>query len=413
MKLARRMIRAALAALFFAFILRGCAIPPQRVFDYRVDSMVAGQHFNFASWEAAAIADKVGQILWRQVENPGPVEQKTLVLEYFSTAQRIRELEGEVKRIYSTAEREEAPLASLPLRLELEKLRQQQERKRSSVEAVLEEQTRQILVSQGFGLLDFIWPPVKFRFSRTPLYLVISPRHTIEVRKAVYLWPDLDLEEREAIEEEIDNAFDVSSLIVGIGGLGAYPTMIAETPSLQFTLESAAHEWTHNYLAFKPLGWHYEDSQDLRTINETVASIVGEEVGRLVLAAYYPKLVPPESEQEQQPPKPGEFDFNREMRSIRLTVDRLLAGGRVEEAEQFMEERRQFLASHSHYIRKLNQAYFAFYGSYATSPTSVDPIGDKLKRLRAQSPSLKEFVDRVSVMTSYEDLERALESDFR
>ncbi|MEA3459092.1 MAG: hypothetical protein U9R11_00195, partial [Chloroflexota bacterium] len=283
MKLAR-IIRAALAALVFAFILRGDAIPPERVFDRRVDSAVAGQHFNFVSWEATAIADKLGQILSRdsplsQGRGLSPPEQKALVLEYFSTAQRIRGFEEEVKKICSTTEREKAAQASLPLRLEVEELRRRQEEKRDLVEAILEEQTRRVLASQDFGLSDFVWPPIKFRFSRTPLYLVISPRQAIEVSKAVYLWPDIALEEREAIEEEIDRTFDVSSLIVGVGGLGAYPTMIAETPSLQWVLETTAHEWTHNYLAFKPLGWHYDDSYQLRTMNETVASIVGDEVG--------------------------------------------------------------------------------------------------------------------------------------
>ncbi len=413
MRIVRRMIGAALAALFFALILQGDAIPPKQVFDRQIDGMMAGRHFNFVRWEAAAIAGKLGQTFRSHGGNPGWTEQKALVVEYFSTTQRIRELEEEVKRIYSTTEREEAARASLPLRLEIKRLRQHQEERRGAVETILEEQTKHILLSQGFGLSNFLWPPVKFRFSQTPLYLVISPRDRIEVRKAVYLWPDLDLEEQEAIEEEIDHTFNVSSLIVGTGGVGAYPTMIAETPSLRWVLETIAHEWTHNYLAFKPLGWHYEDSYQLRTMNETVASIVGDEVGGLVLSTYYPELVPPEGKEERHQPKPGEFDFNQEMRKIRLKVDELLAQGKVEEAEQFMEERRRYLASHGHYIRKLNQAYFAFYGSYATGPASVDPIGEKLKELRARSASLKEFVDRVSMMTSYEDLERALEADWR
>jgi len=86
----------------------------------------------------------------------------------------------------------------------------------------------------------------------------------------------------------------------------------------------------------------------------------------------------------------------------------MLAQGDVEGAEEYMEERRQFLVSQGYYIRKLNQAYFAFYGSYATSPTSVDPIGEALQRLRRESASLKEFVDTVAGMSSQEELWRIL-----
>jgi hypothetical protein len=208
----------------------------------------------------------------------------------------------------------------------------------------------------------------------------------------------------------VDDALDVSSLIVGVGGLSAYPTMVIEIPSLDFIAKTVAHEWVHGYLFFKPLGWHYEESQELRTINETVASIAGDEIGEIFIAMFYPELERSERREEERG-REGEgegFDFNREMRRIRLRVDEMLSEGRVEEAEKYMEEKRRFLVSHGHYIRKLNQAYFAFYGSYATSPQSVDPIGPKLVKLRERCDSLKEFMEIVAYITSYEDLERAL-----
>jgi len=92
------------------------------------------------------------------------------------------------------------------------------------------------------------------------------------------------------------------------------------------------------------------------------------------------------------------------MRSIRRAVDNYLAQGEIEQAEEFMEQKRQYLASKGYYIRKLNQAYFAFYGTYADSPTSISPIGLELKKLRSQSASLKEFLDKVTAMTSRQDL---------
>ncbi|MFO7662115.1 MAG: hypothetical protein R6X18_05920, partial [Chloroflexota bacterium] len=58
-------------------------------------------------------------------------------------------------------------------------------------------------------------------------------------------------------------------------------------------------------------------------------------------------------------------------------------------------------------IRKLNQAYFAFYGGYAAEPggaAGADPVGPMLRRIRAESPSLRFFLDSVSRVTTFEDL---------
>jgi hypothetical protein len=85
-------------------------------------------------------------------------------------------------------------------------------------------------------------------------------------------------------------------------------------------------------------------------------------------------------------------------------VDNYLAQGQIEQAEQYMEAQRQFLYTQGYYIRKLNQAYFAFYGRYADSPTSVDPIGIQIKTLRGHSLSVKDFLDTVSDLTNAQNL---------
>ena len=80
----------------------------------------------------------------------------------------------------------------------------------------------------------------------------------------------------------------------GTGGFSSYPTMVVEYPALEWVLDTVAHEWTHTYLCFRPLGWHYDDSGGMRTINETVASIVGDEISRRVVERFYPEQVPPQ-----------------------------------------------------------------------------------------------------------------------
>jgi hypothetical protein len=129
---------------------------------------------------------------------------------------------------------------------------------------------------------------------------------------------------------------------------------------------------------------------------------------------YYPELYERRlAEQTYQPTTPAqpvhedEFGFNANMRKTRIGVDALLASGQVEEAEAYMEQRRQKLVEIGYYIRKLNQAYFAFYGSYAAGTgwvAQTNPIGEQMRTLRERSPSLQAFLETVSRFGSCQDL---------
>ena len=201
----------------------------------------------------------------------------------------------------------------------------------------------------------------------------------------------------------------VSSLVVELGGFGGtYPTLVTNEASLRFTIDAVAEEWLHQYLVFKPLGFLYlldligvSRNYEIATMNETLASMVSKEIGSLVCEKYYPQ---PENDTHQNQTVKPEFDFNREMREIRRAVDKYLAQGEIEQAEAFMEQKRQYLASMGYHIRKLNQAYFAFHGAYADRPTSISPIGLELNELRGQSASLKDFLNTVAAMTSRQNL---------
>ncbi len=221
-----------------------------------------------------------------------------------------------------------------------------------------------------------------------------------------------DVADMEYIESEIE-ALGYSALVDNLGGLSTFPSFITDNADIRFIVDTAAHEWLHLYLAFTPLGFvklldtlGIRQDYDVSTMNETVADIVGREIGAMVYEKYY---APPELMTTPEPP-PGEpsFDFNKEMREIRLAVDDYLARGEVDEAEKFMAEKRQYLEDNGYYIRKLNQAYFAFHGAYADGPTSVSPIGEELRELRANSETLKDFLDAVAAMSSREDLAESL-----
>jgi hypothetical protein len=146
-------------------------------------------------------------------------------------------------------------------------------------------------------------------------------------------------------------------------------------------------------------------------MNETVADIIGKEVGAAVVKKYYPQF---------QTNTPGVrlvslitanapvFDFNKEMRAVRVQVDAYLAAGHIDTAEQYMQQKRDYFNANGYYIRKLNQAYFAFYGTYADSPAYENPIGTKITQLRAKDITLQKFLNTVSGMTGVKNLDSAL-----
>src|SRR3989304_1157988 len=100
------------------------------------------------------------------------------------------------------------------------------------------------------------------------------------------------------------------------------------------------------------------------------------------------------------------------MHATRVMVDALLAEGRVEEAEAYMETQRQMFWDNGYPIRRLNQAYFAFYGAYADEPggpAGEDPVGEAVRDLWACSPSPSAFLRRMAWMNEFADLQAALE----
>ena len=101
------------------------------------------------------------------------------------------------------------------------------------------------------------------------------------------------------------------------------------------------------------------------------------------------------------------------MRETRVTTDELLAQGKIEEAEAYMEERRQVFWQNGYLLRKLNQAYFAFHGAYADVPGGAageDPVVPAVRSLREQSDSLADFINAIGQMTSFQELQRAIQN---
>ncbi len=404
-----------LIALLLSLAAEG---PPPASLDTRGNRILAGERFDFAGWEVEALLGKLSHSLIAPQHYMDEPARHDFLLDYLELVGDIQQFEWEIHRIYTDPEVKNPEAATVELRARVTELRAAEEDRQPLAEAILEEQTACILVDEGFGILGQEFPPVGAHFTPLPLLLIVSPRDHIERIFSLGLRHGLDVARREAIEGEIDTSFDVSSLVTGIGGMAAYPAMLLESSSLNWLAEVTAHEWTHHYLAPRPLGWNYDAIPEARTINETVASIVGKEAGRRMVAHYYSELLPPEPEptpeqpEDKTPPsEPPAFDFRVEMRETRVRVDELLAQGKIEEAEAYMEERRQEFVAHGYYMRKLNQAYFAFHGAYADEPgaAGADPTGPAVRELRAHSPDLHTFVAWASRVTTLAELETLLE----
>lgn len=403
-------IRLIVLLLVLLLLLRGDGLSPRDFWRYQVDPFVGPYLFDWWEYEIRTILEKLPSL--GGAKGPAGEDMVEEVRGYFT-------LVAEIDRLNSAIQEARARGGSTdeiaPLEEEQEAWEGERQRSEDLVEGILRWQVEESLIDEGIAfdlplLGSQVFPPVEFEFQGSPLLLVLSRRERIETLERISLVPTLRLAQVEELERRTDE-LGVSSLVVPTGGMGSYPPIIPETSSLPSVIGGVIHEWVHNYLYFYPLGQHYSHSQELITMNETIASLVEEELSLLLEKRYYPEIYAQRMEasrEAEERVEAGEFDFNAFMRETRLKVDELLAAGKVEEAETYMEERRKRLVEKGYYIRKLNQAYFAFHGSYATAPTSVSPIGGQMKELRKRSPSLAHFLRTVAQMKSYQELLDAL-----
>ena len=183
-----------------------------------------------------------------------------------------------------------------------------------------------------FEGVRFTWPPVNFELTTPPKLLIRSPRTSIRRAGDTLLKNDLSLADTEAIERETDTA-DVVSIVEPIGGLAAYPAVVSADRSYDGWLDTTAHEWIHHYLAFFPLGQEWHRGGDSITLNETVASLGGREIAKIIRQRHPLKL--PAGQDGSAPPRTCDappIDFVKEMGALRLQVDALLAAGMAPEA---------------------------------------------------------------------------------
>ena len=393
---------------------------------YAIAFHISEHSFDYIGWELNAIGDKIGQTLFGVHPYMSAEAGSQYVRQYMNDLVKAQQLEAEITQIYVDPAIDDPDSASADLQAQRDALRDSLESRQLTAEAILEGQVATILVEEGFGFAGQLLPPMSMHFTEVPNLLIVSPRDEIRFDISLNLVP-LSVDEIAEIENFLDETYDVSSLIVPLGGIALYPAMILETTSISFAVEVFAHEWAHHYLYFFPLGLSYFTgdeglASEARIINETTADLFGKVTAAKVLERYYPDHPPPRLPEPVDPTaeievtltQPEGFNFGATMNETRITVDELLAEGNVKEAEAYMESQRALFVANGYNIRKLNQAYFAFYGGYQSGDIpgvgGSDPIGPNVRAVLDASPTVLDYLLNMRPITSRDELAQLVES---
>jgi len=382
---------------------------PQKLSD-SVRKYTRALEFDYFNWTV--------ENLWVKATEGGSSEmqatdQNELVFRYLCLVGDVQNLSNQIANLYSDPSIVDPAESTKELSKTLDEKQDQLRTLNPVVEAILQQQVSEILSRENLKTISILLPPVLYHTSAIPLSLFVSPRDRIQLDANISLQPVLSIAQKVALEKEVESGLNVSALVESVGGLGTYPTMVMLTTDLNWLVETIAHEWVHNYLTLYPLGQNYDTTPELRTMNETTANLAGKEIGSAVIQTYYPELVPSVPSISLSLPTteltPPRFDFQKEMRITRMETDRLLSEGKIMEAEVYMEARRRVFWSNGYLLRRINQAYFAFYGAYNDSPgggaAGTDPVGPAVVAFREMNDSLAVFLQAIARMDSFSQLE--------
>ncbi|MCC7118109.1 MAG: hypothetical protein IT310_06245 [Anaerolineales bacterium] len=406
--------------IFFIFAaLFSYSAPPLTDQIEKIRAYTRDLEFNYVAWTTDAALLKLQANSIGAEQTLSREDQKVIVAQYLRVTRKILDEENQLQQIYADPNIADKESVSANLRAILKTDYANQNELAPFAEAILQEQVSVVLKELGLTAFGQPIPSLLYHSTPLPYALIVSPRDRIEQIANISLDPLLPVDEQARLETNIDRALNTSSLVVPVGGIGVYPTMVMRTTDLHWLLNTISHEWIHNYLTLRPLGFLYSSDPAIRTMNETTASIAGDEIGTLVFQKYYPELANASPLTSSlilnpfsAPPTQTTFDFRAEMYLTRVHAEELLKAGEIDQAEAYMEARRQVFLQNGYLIRKINQAYFAFYGAYADSPGGAageDPVGPAVRALRAQSPTLADFVNTISWMTDFTQLQTAIQ----
>lgn len=413
--LATRLVLLGLALVFLVFF--PASTPGGGSLTERVLGKARDDLFNYLAWEVDALFQKFREVQSGLAPFLDEGQRAKFVVDYLALVAELQTLDREIEKVYALPIIPNKEAASADLRAERARIQALIDQRQPLAEAIIETQIASVLRDEGFAMLGEVFPPVSAKITQLPMLLVVSPRDVIRRELAINV-VNMSVDRMAALETGIDQALNVSSLVVPLGGLALYPSMVIQSAYGPYLFEVAAHEWAHHYLYFFPLGLEYLDTgRATWIINETTASQFGKEIGRRTIERFYGGLItlPPEPTPRPPdaaptpPPDPLKFDPQAQLNITRVTTDWLLGLGLVDVAEWYMEFQRQvFVANGYTNYRKFNQAFFAFYGGYQSAGgggmAGADPIGPAIAEIRRLSPSVKAWMETMRYITSREQL---------
>ena len=402
--------------LFFGWLIH--------VGDYRANSVatfVSLEHeYGLVSWELENVFAKWTHRIWAILPwtPSSDADRRSSLDRYVVLVDELREANDLFQDVTSMPDSDARLVAEA--QDAVDQIVRERDEIRDEIEEYLEQIIAEIVTTDDVDLVQaFVWPPVDFRIDNPPKLLVTSPRNEIRRVEGVLIDPDISASETLRIESELSELHDLSALIIQTGGLASFPSVIPTVP-LKRLVDIACHEWLHGYLMFYPFGRAYFVDDEMRSVNETLADVFGREVGQMVYSRIFdePYVAPVRPETaflswrsvngSSSKGNLDQFNFNQFMSETRQHTDSLLLDGLIEEAEAYMETRRIELLGHGYSIRKINQAYFAFHGTYAESPSSSSPIASYIWDLREQVDTVGELVKMLRGLTAYDEFEQLL-----
>jgi hypothetical protein len=363
-------------------------------------SIAWSQKFSLLEWELVNLPQKWTFMIWNTISNADSKDMNTVekIELYIDLSKRVNKYE----RLLDTSGNNYFTSKNVnEIQDHTKLLKSKRDSARLIAEKSIEDEITKTLKELGFrNKLGLVFPPVDIRLQNIPKVLVTSPRNEIRMIDSVLIDAEISLKERDTIETTLFQAYDTSALVDDLSGVATYPLLVDDQQSLRRILQTSVHEWFHAYFFFKPLGWNYWDSREMTTLNETICTLLGEEIGDVIYFNLYETDEHGLIDSKLNHPNEQLLD---KMRSTRIEVDKLLSEGEIDSAEQLMKETWWELRLGGYRIRKLNQAYFAFRGRYGNSPASISNIGDQVNMLRENSAKIKSFVNTVSEISDYNE----------
>ena len=363
-------------------------------------SIAWSQKFSLLEWELVNLPQKWTFMIWNTISNADSKDMNTVekIELYIDLSKRVNKYE----RLLDTSGNNYFTSKNVSeIRDHTKSLKSKRDSTRLIAEKSIEDEITKTIKELGLkNKLGLVFPPVDIRLQNIPKVLVTSPRNEIRMIDSVLIDAEISLKERDRIETTLFQAYDTSALVDDLSGVATYPLLVDDQQSLRRILQTSVHEWFHAYFFFKPLGWNYWDSSEMTTLNETICTLLGEEIGDVIYFNLYETDEHGLIDSKLNHPNEQLLD---KMRLTRIEVDKLLSEGEIDSAEQLMKETWWELRLGGYRIRKLNQAYFAFRGRYGNSPASISNIGNQVNMLRENSAKIKSFVNTVSEISDYNE----------